>query len=119
VHQHPNCDGSAIGEASYTDFKIFSHKVSQLSEGIVINLGSAVIMPEVFLKALTVARNLGNKVENFTSANFDQIQHYRPNTNVLDRPTITGGGKKFAFTGHHEIMLPLVAGMVKGIKDKG
>ena len=113
VHQQPSCDGGAIGAASHTDFKILSHLVSRLSNGIVINLGSAVIMPEVFLKALTVARNLGHKVENFTAANFDMIQHYRPNTNVLNRPIETGGGRKFAFTGHHEIMFPLAAAMVK------
>ena len=113
VHQQPSCDGGAVGAASFEDFKILAHLVSNLSEGVVINLGSAVVMPEVFLKALTVARNLGHQVENFTAANFDMIQHYRPNTNVLARPTQTGGGKAFAFTGHHEIMLPLVAGMVK------
>ena len=113
VHQQPSCNGGAIGAASHTDFKILAHLVTRLSDGVVINLGSAVIMPEVFLKALTVARNLGHKVENFTAANFDMIQHYRPNTNVLNRPTETGGGKKFAFTGHHEIMFPLTAAMVK------
>ena len=113
VHQQPSCDGAAVGAASFEDFKILAYLVSNLSEGVVINLGSAVVMPEVFLKALTVARNLGSKVEKFTAANFDMIQHYRPNTNVLARPTQTGGGKAFSFTGHHEIMLPLVAGIVK------
>jgi len=113
VHQHPNFDASAAGTASYEDFKILASVISRLSQGIVINLGSAVIMPEVFLKALTVARNLGAEVINFAAANFDFIQHYRPNTNVVERPTITGGGKAFSFTGHHEIMLQLIAGLVK------
>jgi len=113
IHQHPNFDGGAAGAASYEDFKILAEIISRLSGGIVINLGSAVVLPEVFLKALTVARNLGNDVKDFAAANFDMIQHYRANTNVVQRPTITGGGKAFSFTGHHEIMLPLVAGMVK------
>ena len=114
VHQQPSCDGADVGAASHTDFKILTHLVSKLSGGIVINLGSTVVLPEVFLKALTVARNLGNEVKDFDAANFDMIQHYRPNTNVLNRPTSTGGGRKFSFTGHHEIMFPLVAAMVKG-----
>jgi hypothetical protein len=119
VHQHPSCDGKAWGAASYTDFKIFAHLVSRLSGGLVVNLGSAVVMPEVFLKGLTVARNLGNEVKNFSAANFDIIQHYRPNTNVLIRPTATGGGKSYAFTGHHEILFPLVAAMVKAYSRSG
>jgi len=113
VHQHPNCDGAAAGAASYEDFKILANLISNLSEGVVINLGSAVVLPEVFLKALTVARNLGYEVKNFAAANFDMIQHYRSNTNVVVRPTLTGGGRPFSFTGHHEIMFPLIAGMVK------
>jgi len=113
VHQQPSCDGAAVGFASYEDFKILCGLVSKLSEGVIINLGSTVVMPEVFLKALTLARNLGHEVVNFDAANFDMIQHYRPNTNVLNRPTETGGGKKYSFTGHHEIMFPLIAGMVK------
>lgn len=112
IHQHPNFDGAAAGAASYEDFKILAEVISKLSDGVVINLGSAVVLPEVFLKALTVARNVGNRVENFTAANFDMIQHYRANTNVVQRPTITGGGRPFSFTGHHEIMFPLAAGMV-------
>ncbi|MDP2806803.1 MAG: hypothetical protein Q8O74_01540, partial [bacterium] len=80
--------------------------------GVVINIGSTVIMPEVFLKALTVARNLGHKVKDFTTANFDMIQHYRPNVNVVSRP-IMSGGCGYSFTGHHEIMLPLLAALIK------
>jgi len=117
VHQQPDFDGAAAGAASYEDFKILAEVISKLSEGVVINLGSAVVLPEVFLKGLTVARNVGYMVENFTAANFDMIQHYRANTNVVVRPTVTGGGKPFSFTGHHEIMFPLVSGMA-GMKTE-
>lgn len=112
VHQHPSADGAAIGSASHRDFRILASEVSKLSGGVVINLGSSVILPEVFLKALTVARNLGNPVKNFVTANFDMIQHYRPNVNVVGRPTASGG-KGYSITGHHEIMLPLLAAMIK------
>jgi len=108
VHQHPSCDGGAVGRATYTDFRIFCSVVANLDGGVYINLGSAVVLPEVFLKALTVARNLGYDVRNFTTANFDMLQHYRPRVNILDRPTRTGG-KGYAFVGHHEIMVPLLA----------
>jgi len=118
VHQHPSASGSAIGETSYRDFRIFAHKISQIGQGgVVLNLGSAVILPEVFLKALTVVRNLGYRVEQFTTANFDMIQHYRQRVNVLQRPT-QSGGQAFGFTGHHEIMIPLLAAAVKlGLKQ--
>jgi deoxyhypusine synthase len=111
IHMHPGASGSAIGEASMRDFRIFASVISCLDEGVYINLGSAVIMPEVFLKALTVARNLGNRVENITTVNMDFIQSYRPCENVLRRPTI-GGGASCALTGHHEIMFPLLAASV-------
>ncbi len=112
IHQHPTADGEAIGKASLRDFRILAHEVGRLTEGgVVINLGSAVIMPEVFLKALSVARNLGHDAHRFTTANFDMITHYRPTQNVLTRPTLTGG-KKFNFTGHHEIMIPLLQALV-------
>ena len=108
-HQQPAADGAAIGEASFTDFRIFVSEVSELGHGgVLLNLGSAVVMPEVFLKALSVARNLGHDVVEFTTANFDMIQHYRPGENVVKRPTNTGG-KGYAITGHHEIMIPLLA----------
>jgi len=90
--------------------------VADLEGGVYINLGSAVIMPEVFLKALTVARNLGHKVEAFTAVNMDFIQHYRPRENVLKRPTMIRG-RSFALTGHHEIMFPLLAAAV--IEEEG
>jgi deoxyhypusine synthase len=111
IHMHPEADGSAIGEGSFKDFKLFTSVVSDLEGGVYINLGSAVIMPEVFLKALTIARNLGNKVENITTVNMDFIQHYRPIENVLRRPTI-GKGSAYALTGHHEIMFPLLAAAI-------
>lgn len=108
IHMHPQADGRALGEGSHRDFKLFTSVVSDLEGGVYINLGSAVIMPEVFLKALTVARNLGNRVENFTTVNMDFIQHYRPHQNVLKRPTHKKGCS-YALTGHHEIMFPLLA----------
>lgn len=111
IHMHPEADGLAIGEGSFRDFKLFTAVVSDLDGGVYINLGSAVIMPEVFLKALTIARNLGNKVENITTVNMDFIQHYRPMENVLRRPTI-GKGSAYALTGHHEIMFPLLAAAI-------
>ncbi|MBI4685345.1 MAG: deoxyhypusine synthase family protein [Nitrospirae bacterium] len=111
THMHPYADGAAIGEGSMRDFKLFTSVVSDLEGGVYINLGSAVIMPEVFLKALTVARNLGNKVDNITTINMDFIQHYRPHQNVLKRPTLKKGCS-YALTGHHEIMFPLLAAAV-------
>jgi translation initiation factor 1 (eIF-1/SUI1) len=108
IHQHPNANGFALGEGSFIDFKIFANEVSKLGNGgVVLNIGSAVILPEVFLKALSIARNLGYKVFNFTTANFDMIQHYRPVVNVLKRP-IRMGGRSYAIIGHHEIMIPLL-----------
>jgi hypothetical protein len=108
IYQHPQCDGGAWGQASYTDFLTFADTVSRLGNGgVLINFGSAVILPEVFLKALTVCRNLGYNVRNFTTANFDMIRQYRPQQNIVHRPTRTSG-QGFDFTGHHEIMLPLL-----------
>jgi hypothetical protein len=112
VHQHPSASGAAIGEASLRDFRIFASTVSRLGGGgVAINFGSAVIMPEVFLKALAVARNLGFAAKGFTTANFDMIQHYRPGVNVVRRPVLSGGSG-YAITGHHEIMIPLLAATI-------
>ncbi len=112
VHQHPSASGAAIGEASLRDFRILAKTVSQLGHGgVVLNLGSAVVMPEVFLKTLAVARNLGHDVIDFSTANFDMIQHYRPRVNVIERP-VQGGGNGYALTGHHEIMIPLLAAAI-------
>jgi hypothetical protein len=115
IHQHPKADGAAIGETSYRDFRILTRTVSELGDGgVVLNFGSAVVLPEVFLKALNLARNLGHPVHRFTTANFDMIQHYRPRVNVVQRPT-QSGGRGFSITGHHEIMIPMLAA---GIKSK-
>lgn len=108
VHQHPSARGESIGDASLRDFRILSARVAALEGGVVLNVGSAVLMPEVFLKALTVARNLGNRVEDFAAANFDMIRQYRPVTNVVTRPT-AGRGWGADFAGHHEILVPLLA----------
>jgi hypothetical protein len=118
VHIHPSTDGSIIGELTYRDFKLFAALVASLKGGVYINVGSAVIMPEVFLKALSAARNLGYRVEDFVTLNMDFIQHYRPLQNVVRRPTAKGG-KGFALTGHHEIMFPLLAAaVIEGLEDK-
>ena len=104
IHMHPCISGADMGESSHVDFRKLCSVVSELEGGVWLNVGSAVIMPEVFLKAITVARNLGRKIKNFTTVNMDMIQHYRPQTNVVNRPTTHG----YSITGHHEIMLPLL-----------
>jgi hypothetical protein len=110
VHTHPCADGGAIGEASLLDFRILASAVKELNNGgVYFNIGSAVLLPEVFLKALTLVRNLGYEVENFTTANFDFKEHYRPLQNVVKRPTAKPGSRGFSFIGHHEIMIPLLA----------
>lgn len=117
IHIHPSVDGAAIGQAGHHDFRVFCRLVSDLEGGVYLNVGSAVLLPEVFLKALTVVRNLGYAVKRFTTANFDFIRHYRPATNVVHRPTLEGG-KGFNFTGHHELMLPLLAAAILDEIDK-
>jgi hypothetical protein len=112
IHMHPCADGAAIGAATMADFHRMASVVGGLSRGVVVNLGSAVVMPEVFLKALNLARNLGCQVSGFSAADMDFIRHYRPRSNVLERPT-RGGGRGFALTGHHEIMFPLLAAAIR------
>jgi hypothetical protein len=113
IHQQATMNGAATGELSYRDFKVFVNSIKNLiNGGVVLNFGSAVIMPEVFLKALTVARNLGYKAKGFSTANFDIIRQYRPQMNVVERPT-QQFGRGYNFTGHHEIMFPLLAAMIK------
>ncbi len=107
IHQHPSCNGEALGEGSLLDFRNFIYSVSSLEGGVVLNMGSAVVLPEVFLKALTVSRNLGHRVNRFVAANFDMIAHYRPFQNILSRPT-SRGGHGYNIIGHHEIMIPLL-----------
>jgi hypothetical protein len=110
IHQHPAADGAAIGETSMTDFRRLAGHLPRLEGGVVLNIGSAVIMPEVFLKALTVCRNVhGGTPRAFVAADFDMTKHYRPRVNVVERPTRTGGGRGYQITGHHEIMVPLLA----------
>ncbi len=111
IHQHPSFDASLTGEGSLRDFYSLTEEICRLNKGgVVLNFGSAVILPEVFLKALNLARNLGNKVNNFTTANFDMIYHYRPMQNVVSRPVESGrNGSGYYIIGHHEIMLPLFA----------
>lgn len=108
IHMHPGFDARATGEATHRDFLTFASVVSTLNEGVFLNIGSSVILPEVFLKATTLARNLGHNIDTFTAVNMDFIRQYRPMTNVVGRPTAKGG-KGINLTGHHEIMLPLIA----------
>ncbi|MFA5027744.1 MAG: hypothetical protein WC713_07680 [Candidatus Methylomirabilota bacterium] len=109
VHMHPACDGAAVGAATLRDFRLLAAVVADLDGGgVYLNVGSAVLLPEVFLKALTLARNLRPRVQDFVTVNLDFIQHYRPTQNVVRRP-VARGGKGYALTGHHEILLPLLA----------
>jgi hypothetical protein len=108
IHMHPSADGAAIGRASFNDFRLFAAVVSELSGGVYLNLGSAVILPEVFLKAFTVAQNLGAHLHDFVTVNMDMLTHYRPSENVVRRPA-TVGGDGYTIVGHHEIMVPLLA----------
>jgi hypothetical protein len=119
IHMHPSCDGAVVGEATQRDFRLLAAIVADLdSGGVYLNLGSAVILPEVFLKALTLARNLGHRVRDFVTANLDFIQHYRPTQNVLRRP-VAQGGKGYALTGHHELLVPLLAAaLIEGMGEE-
>jgi hypothetical protein len=113
IHQHPTFDGAITGAATHRDFRIFAAALRELEDGVVFNFGSAVILPEVFLKALSTVRNLGHSAGRFTAASFDQIRHYRPEKNVLERPT-RSGGKGYAFVGPHELWIPLLAALYLG-----
>jgi hypothetical protein len=109
-HTHPKADPAAIGETTYRDFRLLCSLLRGLhGGGVYLNLGSAVVLPEVFLKAVSVVRNLGHPLAEFTTVNFDFLQHYRPKLNVVERPHARSGGHGFAITGHHEIMIPLLA----------
>jgi hypothetical protein len=110
IHQHPAADGAAIGATSMTDFRRLGGHLPRLEGGVVLNIGSSVIMPEVFLKALTMSRNVhAGAPRAFVAADLDMVRHYRPRVNVVERPTRTGGGRGYQITGHHEIMVPLLA----------
>jgi hypothetical protein len=115
VHMHPEFNAAQAGAASHRDFRLFASLVASLEKGVYLNVGSAVILPEIFLKAATLARNLGYPLSDFTTVNLDFIRHYRPLTNVIDRPTAKGG-RGINLVGHHEILLPLIAaGVVEEI----
>jgi hypothetical protein len=107
-HMHPGADGAALGATSFADFETLTSLVAVLEGGVLFNIGSAVILPEVFLKALALARNLGHKVTRFTTVNLDFIRQYRPTVNVVQRPTRLGG-RGISLVGHHEILVPLIA----------
>ena len=109
-HFHPSADGAALGATSHTDFRLLAEIVRRMDGGgVYLNIGSAVTLPEVFLKCVTLVRNLGNRLDDITTANFDFIQSYRPLTNVVRRPTAEGAGRGYAITGHHELTIPLLA----------
>ncbi len=112
-HTHPAADGAALGAGTLHDFRLLCGVVSEMSHGgVYVNCGSAVVLPEVFLKVVSSVRNLGVKLEHFTTVNFDFLQHYRPKMNVVERPHAKAGGKGYALTGHHEIMVPLLAALL-------
>lgn len=109
-HFHPDADGAALGATTHTDFRLLAELVRRMDGGgVYLNIGSAVTLPEVFLKAVTLVRNLGNDLTDITTANFDFIQSYRPLTNVVRRPTANGAGRGYSITGHHEFTVPLLA----------
>ena len=113
AHFHPNFDGAALGATTHTDFRLLAELVRRMDGGgVYLNIGSAVVLPEVFLKCVTLVRNLGHSLNDITTANFDFIQSYRPLTNVVRRPTEKGAGQGFSITGHHELTIPLLASLL-------
>jgi hypothetical protein len=118
LHQHASFDGAATGLGTHRDFKILAAGLRRLQGGLVVNFGSAVMMPEVFLKALSLVRNLGHDTGAFTAANFDQIRHYRPEKNILERP-LRAGGRGLSFVGPHELWIPLLATLLIARLDEG
>ncbi len=112
-HTHPAVDAAALGAATHRDFRLFCALLAQMHDGgIYLNCGSAVVLPEVFLKAVSSVRNLGGPLAEFTTINLDFLQHYRPRMNVVERPHAKAGGRGIALTGHHELMIPLLAAAV-------
>lgn len=120
AHFHPGVDGGALGASSHTDFRLLAEIVRQMNGGgVYLNVGSAVTLPEVFLKCVTLVRNLGHELRDITTANFDFIQSYRPLTNVVRRPTADGAGQGYAITGHHELTIPLLAAeLISGAAER-
>jgi deoxyhypusine synthase len=117
-HMHPSADGAALGATSHRDFETLTRLVAALEGGVLFNIGSAVILPEVFLKALALARNLGHRVDRFTTVNLDFARQYRPTMNVVERPT-RRGGRGYSLIGHHEILVPLLAaGLIEALRKR-
>jgi hypothetical protein len=113
AHFHPTANGAALGASTHTDFRLLAELVRRMNDGgVYLNIGSAVTLPEVFLKCVTVVRNLGHELQDITTANFDFIQSYRPLTNVVRRPTANGAGRGYSITGHHELTIPLLAALL-------
>jgi len=108
IHMHPSASGAALGEGSLRDFRYFVSNVARLGQGVYLNCGSAVVLPEVFLKAVALARNRGIALDGLTTVNLDFVRLYRPQTNVVSRP-VAGIGRGYSIVGHHEIMIPLLA----------
>ncbi len=120
AHFHPSADGAALGATSHTDFRLLGELVRRMNGGgVYLNVGSAVVLPELFLKAVTLVRNLGHELTDITTANFDFIQSYRPLTNVVRRPTADGAGRGYSITGHHELSIPLLAAELICGSEKG
>ncbi|MDT5294614.1 MAG: hypothetical protein QOJ76_1494, partial [Acidobacteriota bacterium] len=121
AHFHPRADGASLGATTHTDFRLLAELVRRLNGGgVYLNIGSAVILPEVFLKCVTLVRNLGHTLEDFTTANFDFIQSYRPLANVVRRPVSGGAGRGYSVTGHHELTIPLLAAeLLCGGEERG
>jgi hypothetical protein len=117
IHMHPAASGAALGEGSLRDFRYFVSNVARLEHGVYLNCGSAVVLPEVFLKAVALARNRGIALAGLTTVNLDFIRQYRPQTNVVSRPT-AGGGRGYTLIGHHEIMIPLLAAALRTERDR-
>lgn len=119
AHFHPSTDGASLGATTHTDFRLLAELVRRMNGGgVYLNIGSAVLLPEVFLKAVTLVRNLGHELLDITTANFDFIQQYRPLTNVVRRPTADGAGRGYAITGHHELIIPLLAAQIIQSRQK-
>jgi hypothetical protein len=118
AHFHPTANGAALGETSHTDFRLLAELVRRMDGGgVYLNIGSAVVLPEIFLKAVTLVRNLGHSLSDITTANFDFIQSYRPLTNVVRRPVADGAGRGYSITGHHELTIPLLAAHILHDKE--
>lgn len=119
THFHPSANGAALGEASHQDFRLLAELVRRMNGGgVYLNIGSAVVLPELFLKAVTLVRNLGHELADITTANFDFVQSYRPLTNVVRRPTAAGAGQGYSITGHHELNIPLLAAeLICGVSE--